>query len=173
VLETLLNSAGYLTSWFRDQFAGVESNSELDNAAARIPPGCDGLLTLPYWNSVQSPYWDPLATGATVGWRGSHTPAHLYRSLLEGVAYELRLQLAGLENATGHPVTSLRAVGAARTAACGSRSSPTSHGARSCSAARTRSARRVPPSWPLPMCPTAATQEVLPRRPRWPGRCGS
>jgi xylulokinase len=111
ILETLLNSAGYLTTWFRDLFGTSTTDPEMDAAAARIPPGSDGLLTLPYWNAVQSPFWDPQARGATVGWHGGHTAAHLYRSLLEGVGYELRLHLDGLENATRQPITSLRAVG--------------------------------------------------------------
>src|SRR3954469_15423938 len=111
VLEILVNSAGYLTDWFRQGFAAGAANSDLDAAAAAVPPGCDGLLTLPYWNAVQSPYWDANARGATVGWHGGHTPAHLYRSLLEGVAYELRFQLAGLERVTGQPVRVLHAVG--------------------------------------------------------------
>jgi xylulokinase len=111
VLETLLNSAGYLTSWFRDRFGAATTDTDVDTAAGRIAAGCEGLLTLPYWNAVQSPYWDPLARGATVGWHSGHTAAHFYRSLLEGVAYELRLHLEGLENATLQPITSLHAVG--------------------------------------------------------------
>ena len=111
VLETLLNSAGYLTSWFREQFGTALTDAELDTFAARIPPGCDGMLALPYWNAVQSPHWDPHARGATIGWYGGHGPAHLYRSILEGVAYELRLHLEGLEASTRQRITSLRAVG--------------------------------------------------------------
>ncbi len=115
VLETLLNSAGYLTEWFRREVgpdgAAVGAHADLEAAAARVPPGCDGLLTLPYWNAVQSPYWDPLARGATVGWHGGHTRAHLYRSLLEGVAFELRLHVEGLERETGTPLRVIHAVG--------------------------------------------------------------
>ena len=111
VLETLLNSAGYLVEWFRAQFGLFADGGELDDAVAGVPPGADGLLTLPYWNAVQPPHWDPLARGATVGWHGGHTPAHFVRSMLEGVAYEAELHLAGLERATGTPITSLHAVG--------------------------------------------------------------
>jgi xylulokinase len=46
-----------------------------------------------------------------VGWRGSHTRAHVYRSLFEGIAQELRLQLEGLESATGSQVQVIRAMG--------------------------------------------------------------
>lgn len=114
-LETILNSATYLAGWFRMEFGrdalDGAPDPALDREAAAIPIGADGLLTLPYWNCAQTPYWDPVARGATVGWHGGHTRAHFYRSILEAVAYELRLHLAGLEARTGHPIDTLCAVG--------------------------------------------------------------
>jgi len=114
-LETFLSSGTYLPTWFRRRFGPVEANGapdpELEAAAAAVPAGSDGLLTLPYWNAAQTPHWDPHASGLMLGWRGIHTKAHAYRSLLEGIAQEVRLQLDGLEAATGVRVQSLRAMG--------------------------------------------------------------
>ena len=114
-LETVLNAAAYVATWCREQFgeAGTESivGRDMEAAAARLPVGAEGLLTLPYWNAAQTPYWDPLARGATMGWHGRHTRAHLYRSILEGVGFELRLHLERLEEVTGQRVQSIRAVG--------------------------------------------------------------
>ena len=113
-LETFLSSGTYLPTWFRRELgtsASAEPDPALDAAAAAVPPGADGLLTLPYWNAAQTPHWDPHASGAVLGWRGSHTRAHVYRSLLEGIAQELRLQLDGLEAATGTRVEVIRAMG--------------------------------------------------------------
>lgn len=107
-LETVLNAAAYLASWVRERFGG---GADLEAAAAEVPPGAEGLLVLPYWNAAQTPYWDPLARGAVVGWHGRHTPAHLYRAVLEGVAFELALHVEHLERATGRRVAQLRAVG--------------------------------------------------------------
>jgi xylulokinase len=115
VLETVLNAASYLATWFRREFGdpalGGALDPALEAAAAAVAPGADGLLTVPYWNCAQTPYWDTSARGITVGWQGIHTGAHLYRSLLEGVAFELRLHLEGLEASTGTPVRVLRTVG--------------------------------------------------------------
>ena len=115
VLETVLNAASYLATWFRREFGdpalGGALDPALEAATAALPPGADGLLTLPYWNCAQTPDWDTAARGVTLGWHGGHTRAHLYRSLLEGVAFELRLHLDGLEAATGEPVRVLRAMG--------------------------------------------------------------
>ena len=115
VLETVLNAASYLAGWFRSEFGdpalGGAVDPALEAAAAAVPPGADDLLTTPYWNCAQTPYWDTAARGAVIGWHGGHTRAHLYRSLLEGVAFELRLHLDGLEAATGTRVELLRAMG--------------------------------------------------------------
>ncbi|QAY63831.1 xylulose kinase [Xylanimonas allomyrinae] len=109
ILETVLNAAAYVADWAA-RFAGSDVTT-METAAAAVPPGAEGLLVLPYWNAAQTPHWDPLARGAVVGWHGRHTPAHLYRAVLEGVAFELRLQLGLLEAATGTSARELRAVG--------------------------------------------------------------
>ena len=114
-LETFLSSGTYLPTWFRRELGTGGGDDrptpELEAAATAIAPGADGLLTLPYWNAAQTPYWDPRASGAVLGWRGSHTRAHVYRSLFEGIAQELRLQLDGLSAATGVRVEVIRAMG--------------------------------------------------------------
>jgi xylulokinase len=114
-LETVLNAAAYVATWCREQFGDartvVIAGADMEAAAARLPIGAEGLLTLPYWNAAQTPHWDALARGATIGWHGRHTCAHLYRSILEGVGFELRLHLERLEVVTGQRIESIRAVG--------------------------------------------------------------
>jgi xylulokinase len=48
-----------------------------------------------------NPYWDDGARGAFIGLHPTHRPAHLYRSILEGIAMEQRLQLEGVKQAVG------------------------------------------------------------------------
>ncbi|HEY8721770.1 xylulokinase [Pengzhenrongella sp.] len=114
-LETVLNAAAYVATWCREQFgargADGVAGAELEAAAAVLPIGAEGLLTLPYWNAAQTPHWDPLARGAVLGWHGRHTTAHFYRSILEGVGFELRLHLERLEEVTGRPIESIRVGG--------------------------------------------------------------
>ncbi|MGV0743409.1 xylulokinase [Mycolicibacterium sp. XJ870] len=113
--ETFSSSGTYLPTWFRTEFGDPElagaPDPELERDAAALPLGSEHLLTLPYWNGAQTPHWDSQASGITLGWRGCHTRAHFYRSLLEGIAFELRLQLDGLEAARGERVEVLRAMG--------------------------------------------------------------
>jgi xylulokinase len=114
LLETALLGGGYTLTWFR-QFMGIKesacSQESLDEQAAAIPPGSQGLMLVPYWNSVLGPYWDASASGIVAGWRGVHRPAHLYRAILEGLAYEQRLNTEGIEAATGNRVERYIAVG--------------------------------------------------------------
>jgi len=113
--ETVLNAAAYVATWCREQFGeqGADgiTGAGMEAEAAQLPIGAEGLLTMPYWNAAQTPHWDALARGATIGWHGRHTRAHLYRSILEGVGFELRLHLERLEEVTGQPIESIRAVG--------------------------------------------------------------
>lgn len=115
VYEVLQSSGSYLAGWFRESLGDPkllgEPDPALDAAAAEIPPGSEGLITLPYWNAVQSPYWDPVARGAVVGWRGTHSRAHMYRSILESIGFEMRLNLDSLEAGTGVKLQGLRGMG--------------------------------------------------------------
>jgi xylulokinase len=60
---------------------------------------------------VLGPYWDPAASGIIVGWRGFHQLTHLYRAILEGVAFEQHLGTLGVEKALGDPVQRYIAMG--------------------------------------------------------------
>ena len=107
--EHILRGGVYTVGWFVEKFAGdlTKSSSSksaeeiLEAAAAAIPPGSRGLVLVPYWNNVMSPYWDSSATGITIGWTGEHGREHFYRSILEGVAYEQRLVGDAMMDATG------------------------------------------------------------------------
>ncbi len=115
VLEFVQNSGAYLAGWFRtelgDPALAGRPDPALDAAAAAVAPGCGGLLTLPYWNAVQSPHWDPTARGAIVGLAGRHGRAELYRSILEGLSLETARNVAGLQQAVPGGLTSLRIMG--------------------------------------------------------------
>lgn len=82
--------AGLSLKWFRDNFGGGKGFGELDDEAAKIRPGSDGVIWLPYLMGERTPHLDPHARAAFVGLTASHTQAHLTRAVLEGVAFSLR-----------------------------------------------------------------------------------
>lgn len=108
LLEAFTSSGTYLLNWFRDQFgakvtAPGYAEGDVAAAAAALQPGADGLLALPYWNAAQTPYWDARARGALVGLTGGHGKPHIYRAILEGIGFEIKLQTDGL-TAVGPPI---------------------------------------------------------------------
>lgn len=113
--ETSLRAGTFLIDWFvRNVGASADTTSllrELEAEAAGIPIGSDGLLALPYWGAVMTPYWDQMARGCWIGLSGSHRRGHLYRSLLEGIAMEQALVTGMIEGATGVSVKEFIAIG--------------------------------------------------------------
>lgn len=91
------------------------ARQRLEAAAAEVPPGAGGLLALPYWSGVKSPFWNDGVRGALIGLSPSHGPAHLYRAFLEGLALEARLGLDGIEAATHTPIREVVLLGGAST----------------------------------------------------------
>jgi len=90
-------SSGSLIRWFRDHFAPGASFAELDAEAASLPAGSEGLILLPYFLGEKTPLQDPLARGTLVGLTLSHTRAHVYRAVLEGISFGFYHHLVVLE----------------------------------------------------------------------------
>jgi sugar (pentulose or hexulose) kinase len=112
ILETVILGGAYTVNWLVDNFGGSgTAEAELEVRAQRLPPGAEGLMLVPYWSSAMNPYWDPDASGITLGWRGHHGRDHLYRAILEGTAYEQRLHTEGVERSLGRSVDRYVAVG--------------------------------------------------------------
>ncbi|MEZ4380155.1 MAG: FGGY-family carbohydrate kinase [Nannocystaceae bacterium] len=109
----------WLVSWFAAQFAagereaaaakGVPVEALLEELAAAIAPGSDGLVLQPTWSP--GAHIGPEARGAVIGFTENHTRAHLYRAILEGLAYALRSGKELTERRTKVPITTLRVAG--------------------------------------------------------------
>lgn len=98
LLESVIQAGTYINRWFAENFGGAENSAEAQGAVARIPPGSEGLVTVPHWWGVRFPESLPQARGATLGWSHLHTRAHFQRSLLEGVAFELKKLVIDFQN---------------------------------------------------------------------------
>jgi xylulokinase len=86
-------TSGSLVRWFQEQLAGGEALAVLDREAAAAGAGAGGIVALPYFLGEKTPINDPTATGAFVGLRLTHTRGHLFRAVLEGVAFGFRHHL--------------------------------------------------------------------------------
>jgi xylulokinase len=109
-METLLQGGTYTVNWFLERIAMVDIDL-LETAAARLEPGADGLLLVPYLASAQTPYWDPVARGMLFGLAGHHGREHLFRAILEGIAFEQRLAFEVMEPELDDPIEVLLTTG--------------------------------------------------------------
>jgi len=113
--ETSLRSGTFLIDWFLDNCAGGagdrETRARLESEAASLPIGSGGLLAVPYWGAVMTPYWDQNARGCLLGLTAAHRTAHLYRSLLEGIALEQAIVTRMIEEEAEIQVREFVAIG--------------------------------------------------------------
>ncbi len=98
-----INGGGLNLRWFRDELAkaekaeagasGLDVYALLDQTAASVPAGSESLLFLPHLGGRVCPS-QPELRGLWWGFTWSHTKPHLYRAMLEAVAYEYALYLS-------------------------------------------------------------------------------
>lgn len=118
--EVMIFRGFWMVSWFKEQFAhdqrqraldlGVEVETLFDELVNSVPAGSMGLMLQPFWSpGIREPGLE--AKGSIIGFGDVHTRAHLYRAILEGLAYALRQGRERIEQRTGTPITRLRVSG--------------------------------------------------------------
>lgn len=119
-LEVQIYRGYWMVSWFKQEFGhreeelarerGLPPEALFDELIRDVPPGSMGLVLQPYWSpGVKVP--GPEAKGAVIGFGDVHTRAHLYRAILEGLAYALREGKERSERRSGVPITEIRVAG--------------------------------------------------------------
>lgn len=92
--ETAIRTGTYLVTWFVERMFHQNPTknpgifAELEKEAAAVPIGSRGLVLVPYFSGIMTPYWDTDGRGVLAGLSGSHTRGDIYRALLEGIALE-------------------------------------------------------------------------------------
>ena len=90
VMSGCMATSGSLIHWFQRVVASDADLAELDAEADRVGPGAGGVVALPYFLGEKTPINDPNATGAFVGLRLTQSRGHLFRAVLEGIAFGFR-----------------------------------------------------------------------------------
>lgn len=121
-VEGGLVSSGSVLKWFKDGFArdvtqaadrlGLNPYKILDERAADIPVGSDGLIINEYFQGNRTPYTDSKARGVITGLTLGTTPEHMYRAIQESVCYGVAHNLTMFQ-AAGFEATELVACGGA------------------------------------------------------------
>lgn len=116
IMENCLRSGAFLINWFVDQFvahgkATKNDFDQLEAAASALPIGAEGLLVQPYFAGSMDPHWDASARGVILGLAASHSPAHIYRALLEGITLDQAMRTQDMQDAADQQLTHLVAIG--------------------------------------------------------------
>ena len=110
----------WMVTWFKNEFGlrerrladeqGIEPEDLFDDLVTSVPAGSQGLVLQPYWSpGLRHP--GPEARGAIVGFNVTHTRAHIYRAILEGLAYALREGKERTEKRAGIHIDQIRVAG--------------------------------------------------------------
>jgi xylulokinase len=99
-----INGTGILNRWVKNMTGNRLSYQQVNNAAALINPGCDGVTILPFGNGAER-----MLNNKTVGAHISgidfniHTDAHVFRAAQEGIAFAFRYGLDIMRENGMHP----------------------------------------------------------------------
>jgi gluconokinase len=90
------NNGGVVFEWFAKQFGDFRIPYEIEytmenliHEAAKVVPGSDGLLFLPYLLGERAPIWNANARGCYFGLNIKHERQHFIRATIEGILYEI------------------------------------------------------------------------------------
>ncbi len=108
-VEAGQTATGSILDWYRRHFAGTQQGEAdrrgvnvytvLDELAAGVAAGAEGLVVRDDWQGNRSPFKNPAARGAITGLSLAHGPGHLFRALYEATACGTRHIL---EDAAAH-----------------------------------------------------------------------
>lgn len=111
-LEGSVFSSGSAIQWLRDGLGIIETAAETEPLALRVASS-DGVMIVPAFTGLGSPWWDPYARGTVLGITRGTTRAHLARAVVEAMALQTDDVLDAMSNASGTPLLELRVDGGA------------------------------------------------------------
>jgi len=111
-------TGGNLLRWYRDTFAqdavreAEKTGTDVYDLILReVPKEPTDVYVLPHFTGTGTPYMDPDSKGTITGLTLGTTREQFVKALVEGITYELRLNLETLEDAAGVKIDRLRAMG--------------------------------------------------------------
>lgn len=98
VLEAVVSTAGASLKWSRNTLFPQMSYKDFDCLCDESPPGSNGVLFYPHLAGAASPYWNAYARGMFYGLSLSTEGKNIARSVLEGIAFQLRTNIKKAED---------------------------------------------------------------------------
>ena len=105
---------GAAVQWLRDGLGLITESAEVTELAASVHDS-GGVVVVPAFTGLGSPWWDPHARGAVFGLTRGSGRAHLARATLEAMAFQTRDVVDRMSASCGLRLQSLRVDGGAAT----------------------------------------------------------
>lgn len=111
-LEGSIFVTGAAIQWLRDGLGIISAASEVGPLAATVNDS-GGVVIVPAFTGLGSPWWDPHARGTICGLTRGSTAAHLARATIESMAFQTRDVIDAMTAASGVRFSDLRVDGGA------------------------------------------------------------
>ena len=111
-LEGSIFVTGAAVQWLRDGLGLIDDASEIGPLAESVDNSA-GLVLVPAFTGLGSPYWDPYARGTVMGITRGVGKAHLARAVVESMAYQTRDVVDAMTAVAGESLQELRVDGGA------------------------------------------------------------
>lgn len=105
-------NAGSVIKWLRDDLQLIPSARRCDELAESVP-NSNGVYFVPAFTGLGAPYWDMYARGTIVGLTRGANSAHICRSVLEAIAYQMTDLLEAMKQDSDIELSELRVDGGA------------------------------------------------------------
>jgi glycerol kinase len=112
MLEGSVFMAGAAVQWLRDGLGIIQASSDVEALAASVPD-TGGVVFVPAFAGLGTPYWDAYARGTIVGMTRGTTKAHIARATLASIAYQSADVLEAMQKDSKIALTELRVDGGA------------------------------------------------------------
>jgi glycerol kinase len=111
-LEGAIFVTGAAVQWLRDGLGIISSAAEIGPLAETVAD-TEGVVVVPAFTGLGSPWWDPYARGTIAGITRGTGRAQVARAVVEAMAFQTRDVVDAMTAASGQPVRSLRVDGGA------------------------------------------------------------
>lgn len=105
-------NAGSVIKWLRDDLHVIDNAARCDELAESVKDA-NGIYFVPAFTGLGAPYWDMYARGTIVGITRGINRAHICRSVLEAIAYQMTDLLEAMKQDSDIDLFELRVDGGA------------------------------------------------------------
>ena len=111
-LEGAIFVTGAAIQWLRDGLNIIDNASEI-TALAQSVNDSGGVVVVPAFTGLGSPWWDAYARGAIFGITRGTSRAHIARATIESIVFQTRDVVDAMSKASGVAITELKVDGGA------------------------------------------------------------